>query len=55
MIVNYESHRPFAMIAMGLIEGCCAYFDETLVVELQGNPGEASNSATFSVTKTSTA
>lgn len=55
MIVNYESHRPFAMIAMGLIEGCCAYFDETMVVELQGNPDEASNSATFSVTKTSTA
>jgi hypothetical protein len=51
MIVNYQSHRPFAMIAMGLIEGCCAYFDDTLVVELQGNPNEASNRATFSVTK----
>ena len=55
MIVHYASHRPFAMIAMGLIEGCCAYFDEALEVELQGSPNEASNSATFSVTKKSTA
>lgn len=55
MIVSYESHRPFAMIAMGLIEGCCAYFDDTLVVELQGDPNEASSRATFSVTKKSTA
>ena len=55
MIVNYESHRPFAMIAMGLIEGCCAYFDESLLVELQGDPNEVSNRATFTVTKKSTA
>jgi hypothetical protein len=54
MIVSYESHRPFVMIAMGLIEGCCAYFDGTLVVELQGNPNEASNRGTFSITKKST-
>ena len=55
MIVSYESHRPFAMIAMGLIEGCCAYFDDTLVVELQGDPNAATSRATFSVTKKSTA
>ena len=55
MIVSYESHRPFAMIAMGLIEGCCEYFDDTLVVELHGGPSEAGSRATFSVTKKSTA
>ena len=55
MMVSYESHRPFAMIAMGLIEGCCAYFDDTLGVELLGDPNEASNRAIFSVTKKSTA
>jgi hypothetical protein len=51
MIVRYESHRPFAMLAMGLIEGCCAHFDDTLVVELQGDPNDATNRATFSVTR----
>ena len=53
MIVSYSSHRPFAMIAMGLVEGCCAHFEDTLVVELHGDPDEASTSATFSVTKKS--
>jgi hypothetical protein len=53
MIVSYKSHRPFAMIAMGLIEGCCTFFDETLVVELQGDPNDVSNRATFSVKKKS--
>ena len=55
MLVRYESHRPFAMIAMGLIEGCCAYYDDALVVELHGDPNETSNSASFSVTNKSTA
>ena len=53
MVVSYESHRPFAMIALGLIEGCCEYFDDSMVVELQGDPSEATNRATFSVTKRS--
>jgi hypothetical protein len=55
MIVSYESHRPFAMLAMGLIEGCCAYFDETTVVELHGDPDDVTDRATFSVTKTGAA
>ena len=55
MIVSYESHRPFAMIAMGLIEGCCEYFDDTLLVELQGDPNEVTSRATFSVSKKSAA
>lgn len=55
MIVSYSSHRPFAMIAMGLVEGCCAHFDDSFVVELHGGPDENSTSATFSVTRKSTA
>jgi hypothetical protein len=55
MIVSYSSHRPFAMIAMGLIEGCCAYFDDTLVVELHEDLDPASKRATFSITRKGTA
>ena len=47
MIVTYDSHRPFAMIAMGLIEGCCAYFDESLTVVTDSDLGATDSSATF--------
>jgi hypothetical protein len=47
MIVTYDSHRPFAMIAMGLIEGCCAYFDESLTVVSDSDLGATDSSATF--------
>lgn len=54
MTVIYESHRPFAMIALGLVEGCCAHFDDTLAVEIQGDLVKTSNRATFTVTKKNT-
>ena len=47
MIVTYDSHRPFAMIAMGLIEGCCAHFDESLTVASDSDLGATDSSATF--------
>lgn len=55
MTVSYESHRPFAMIAFGLVEGCCAHFDDTLVVDTQGDLGKTGTRATFTVTKKNTA
>ena len=46
MTVTYKSDRPFAFIALGLIEGCCEHFDEQLQVEpltdLSESPAEAS-------------
>ena len=51
MIVTYESHRPFAMIALGLIEGCCAYFDESLVVSYDSSLGANDSFAIFSISK----
>lgn len=32
LIITYNSHRPMAMIALGLIEGCLAYFNEGFTV-----------------------
>lgn len=52
MTVHYESHRPFAMIAMGLIEGCCTYFGNSMIVRLHGEQDEATTQAIFSVSKT---
>jgi len=55
MTVEYKSHRPFAMIAMGLIEGCCAHFHDDMLVELRGDPDEVSTEAIFTVMKSSVA
>ncbi len=54
MTVTYESHRPFAMIALGLVEGCCAHFDDTLAVEIQGDLVKSDTRATFTLTKKNT-
>lgn len=53
MTVSYASHRPFAMIALGLLEGCCAHFDDSLTVGCKSDLSEAGTQATFTVTKAS--
>ncbi len=47
IIVTYESHRPFAMMAMGLIEGCCAHLGQKYVVKMQGDTPHGQTRATF--------
>jgi hypothetical protein len=47
MFVTYELNRPFAMIAMGLVEGCCAHFDESLTVVIESQLEATDTSATF--------
>jgi len=53
IIVSYESHRPFALIALGLIEGCCAHFDQSLRVHWDENLGADDSSAQFTITNSS--
>jgi len=53
MIVSYESHRPFALIALGLIEGCCAHFDQSLRVHWDENLGADDSTAQFTITNSS--
>lgn len=39
MELHYRSHRPFAVLAEGLINGCAAHFNETLTIDRQDLPG----------------
>ena len=52
LVVNYESHRPFALVALGLIEGCYEYFDQPVDVQFDGDLGVTSTNAQFSILKT---
>jgi hypothetical protein len=52
--VIYESHRPFAMVAFGLLEGCCVYFDDTVSVQMVTDPKQAETKAVFTVTRAKT-
>ena len=53
MTVSYKSHRPFAEIAFGLIEGCCAHFGDALTVEMHAEPDANGTRATFTLKKNS--
>ena len=35
MRIEYRSSRPFSALALGLIEGCAEYFDESIQIESQ--------------------
>ncbi|MGI9282618.1 MAG: heme NO-binding domain-containing protein [Endozoicomonas sp.] len=39
MTLHYASHRPFAPLAKGLIQGCAAWFKETIEVSQEDLPG----------------
>lgn len=47
--VTYESHRPFALVALGLIEGCFEYFGKPVEVEFDDSLDETSSNAQFSI------
>lgn len=47
--VTYESHRPFALVALGLIEGCYDYFGKPVHVQFDDNLDETSSNAEFSI------
>lgn len=47
--VTYESHRPFALVALGLIEGCYEYFGKPVQVQFDDDLDETSSSAQFSI------
>jgi hemerythrin-like domain-containing protein len=54
MKVVYESHRPFAMVAFGLLEGCCAHFDDALSVQIDTDPKQDPAKAAFTVSRSNT-
>ena len=45
--IQYHSHRPFAMIAHGMIEACIKHFGESLKVETSKAIGAADSQAEF--------
>lgn len=47
--ITYESHRPFALVALGLIEGCYEYFGKPVQVQFDENLDATSSSAQFSI------
>jgi hypothetical protein len=49
MALEYESHRPLALLAHGLIEGCIAEFGADLVVERHDGPEGDGRRARFHV------
>lgn len=45
--VKYESHRPFALVALGLVEGCFDYFGKPVKVEFEDDLDATSSTAQF--------
>ena len=45
--VKYESHRPFALVALGLVEGCFEYFGKPVTVEFDKDLDATSSTAQF--------
>jgi hypothetical protein len=50
LIMEYQSSRPFAMLARGLIEGSAAHFGEILRVEEEDLSAGAGNHMRFTIT-----
>lgn len=51
LVMNYQSGRPLAMLAHGLIDGCIYHFQENVSVVRKDLPGEAFTAAQFTLTK----
>ena len=49
LVITYNSHRPMASVAMGLIEGCVAHFGQPLVVRRDENAPQSDTEARFSI------
>jgi hypothetical protein len=55
IVVEYRSHRPFAALAQGLLEGCCEYFAGTHEVIARSASSSGGGKATFEVVPRQTA
>lgn len=53
--MHYDSSRPLAVLALGLIEGCAEHFNETLEVEHIDTSEGTGCSATFHITRVESA
>ncbi len=51
LVMEYQSNRPFAALARGLIEGSGAYFGETLVIEEEDLSDGVGNHMRFTITR----
>lgn len=49
LIVTYDSHRPFALVALGLLEGCFEHFGESISIRSDRELDTRSTSARFSI------
>ena len=49
LLVSYDSHRPFALVALGLLEGCFEHFGEPITIRSDRALDTNSTSAQFSV------
>lgn len=52
LILSYRSHRPFAAMAEGLIEGCLAYYKIKADIEVVDLSSGAGTHAEFHITRT---
>jgi hypothetical protein len=51
LVMVYKSKRPFADLALGLIQGCIAYYGETIDVEQQNLSGDERTHVRFILTR----
>lgn len=51
LVMEYQSSRPFAALAKGLIQGCGAYFKESLEVEEEDLSNGVGNHMRFTITR----
>lgn len=47
--VTYDSHRPFALVALGLLEGCFEHFGQSIKIRCDRALDTSSSSAQFSI------
>jgi len=50
LILNYSSIRPFAKLALGLIQGCVKYYDENVLIDFQDLSDGTMTKAKFHLT-----
>ena len=49
LVVKYDSYRPFAFVALGLVEGCFDYFHQPVKIRFDDDLDMTSSSARFSI------
>lgn len=52
LIMTYNSSRPFAQLAYGLIQGCVEHFQENISIEMEDLSGGIGNQARFTLQRT---